>query len=694
MRWLQSVGGVMLCWHRSAIVLTLFAVGCLAGCTGGHGGTSPDPAPAAVDPFGLASPNSYSRQPSFTEYRPSKTGAEVDPQMPQNRLTIVGAKARFIPAYEKHGALLTTAAYAGYRFWLDGYAGETKLYLNWSEPPAQADLWVGVGNFQQRQWDWFNPADISQVDFGALEPYFEYRGEFMFVVIVLGEEQALLDGVHLGPLPQVWKVNATAAAGGDGKTWEAAFNDLQTAMQQSQAGDEIWVAAGRYTPGTTREDTFQLKPGCQLYGGFAGTETSREERNWELNATFLSGDIGIVGDLEDNSYNVLHSANGNIIDGLTICDGNANFDGSKGSYDRGGGVYNDTSNLIIQNCIFLNNHATDSSGALYLGAYIYIEVSGCSFINNSSAGSAGAIELAGGYNNSVNQIRDCLFSNNHAGTNGGALSISGEYLVSNCTFGNNAAEESGGALISSNSSYSKISRCTFIRNNSKSGGAAGSNRLRCDQCGFYGNSAISGGAVYLDSSDSTYITSCNIVGNVAEQGSAVYAAHCSVSLSNCTAMGNKADAESGFLFYYGGSVSSFTNCLIWDNGSTAIDHCFSDGTKLKCTYSDIKGCGGSGAGWAVAPGSGGGGNRDIDPLIAHAANPGIDGAWGTLDDDYGDLQLLPGSTCIDAGKNGPTYANVGYDCAGWPRFMDDPATPDTGSGTAPIVDIGAYEFQP
>ena len=28
-----------------------------------------------------------------------------------------------------------------------------------------------------------------------------------------------------------------------------------------------------------------------------------------------------------------------------------------------------------------------------------------------------------------------------------------------------------------------------------------------------------------------------------------------------------------------------------------------------------------------------------------------------------------------------------------PRFVDDPDTKDTGSGTPPIVDIGAYEFQ-
>ncbi len=33
------------------------------------------------------------------------------------------------------------------------------------------------------------------------------------------------------------------------------------------------------------------------------------------------------------------------------------------------------------------------------------------------------------------------------------------------------------------------------------------------------------------------------------------------------------------------------------------------------------------------------------------------------------------------------------DLDGRPRFVDDPETPDTGSGEAPIVDMGPYEFQ-
>ncbi|UCE59199.1 MAG: hypothetical protein JSU63_17365 [Phycisphaerales bacterium] len=80
------------------------------------------------------------------------------------------------------------------------------------------------------------------------------------------------------------------------------------------------------------------------------------------------------------------------------------------------------------------------------------------------------------------------------------------------------------------------------------------------------------------------------------------------------------------------------------------------------------------------------GNVDADPLFVDA--DGADDILGTLDDN---LRLSPGSPCIDAGDNAEVDA-CGTDLDGNPRFMDDPMTADTGSGNAPIVDMGAYEF--
>ena len=96
-------------------------------------------------------------------------------------------------------------------------------------------------------------------------------------------------------------------------------------------------------------------------------------------------------------------------------------------------------------------------------------------------------------------------------------------------------------------------------------------------------------------------------------------------------------------------------------------------------------------------------------------NDGGDG-WGdvswTLDvdeganDDFGDLRLLPGSPCIDAGDNSAVPSDsldidgdgnrtecTPLDLSGGIRFFGDPNTEDRGKGTAPTVDLGAYEFR-
>ncbi len=70
----------------------------------------------------------------------------------------------------------------------------------------------------------------------------------------------------------------------DGSTWATAFTSIQSALDASQPGDEVWVAAGSYL------ETVQLTPGVGLYGGFTGSEIVREQRDWTLNVTTLDGE--------------------------------------------------------------------------------------------------------------------------------------------------------------------------------------------------------------------------------------------------------------------------------------------------------------------------------------------------------------------------------------------------------------------
>lgn len=87
--------------------------------------------------------------------------------------------------------------------------------------------------------------------------------------------------------------NVTGA--NDGSTWEDAYVDLQDALDHAATSggrvSEIWVAAGTYrptkltNPADPRSATFQPLNGVGLYGGFAGWETERDQRDPTANET-------------------------------------------------------------------------------------------------------------------------------------------------------------------------------------------------------------------------------------------------------------------------------------------------------------------------------------------------------------------------------------------------------------------------
>jgi hypothetical protein len=114
-----------------------------------------------------------------------------------------------------------------------------------------------------------------------------------------------------------------------------------------------------------------------------------------------------------------------------------------------------------------------------------------------------------------------------------------------------------------------------------------------------------------------------------------------------------------------------TNCILWDGVNGIWNN---DGSSITVSFSDLQG------GW-TGPG---GDNMDVDPNFVDVNNP---------DPNLRDYHLRPGSLCVDAGDNSAVPVHVTTDLDGHPRFFDDPFTVDTGVGSPPIVDIGAYELQ-
>jgi hypothetical protein len=98
--------------------------------------------------------------------------------------------------------------------------------------------------------------------------------------------------VHTALAGTIRYVAPTAQGAANCSSWANACT-LQTALDSAVSGDEIWAKMGVYYPGPSgsTSSTFTMKNGVAVYGGFNGTETSRDQRDWQTNKTILSGDI-------------------------------------------------------------------------------------------------------------------------------------------------------------------------------------------------------------------------------------------------------------------------------------------------------------------------------------------------------------------------------------------------------------------
>lgn len=283
------------------------------------------------------------------------------------------------------------------------------------------------------------------------------------------------EAVLIGPAPSIIHVDANATGAGTGHDWANAFTSLQDALTlarnstaQPTFTNEIWVAKGVYTPdatGTDRTASFEMIDGVNIYGGFAGTETARSERDINANVTVLSGDIdgddtkdtdGVTLTADDivdnNSHSVVFAGEIEFeLNGFTISGGQANLttgEGPGGSYGRGGAAFVDTTTTktpTFMRCRFYGNLA-QQGGAVFTHQGGSVNFHSCDFRGNKSNARGGACYLW----RTASSTTNCNFSGNLAGDDGGAiyddvLAVgSTEYL--NCTFTGNRAVDNGGAI--------------------------------------------------------------------------------------------------------------------------------------------------------------------------------------------------------------------------------------------------------
>jgi len=378
---------------------------------------------------------------------------------------------------------------------------------------------------------------------------------------------------------------------------------------------------------------------------------------------------------------------------LTACEfvGNA-------AHLRGGGLaiigyFAEPFSPTLTDCTFRDNSAAEGGGLSAFGRADPILIA-CTFSDNCAQDGGG---MSVSYESPMvpsATVIDCTFNGNVADERGGALLATGRFVtITGCTFFDNAAEY-GGGIWGLRRSFLTLMDCAFLANSAVSGGGVYGADVTVIRCLFSGNLADSGGGMQSVGEDPS-LTSCTFTGNVADVGGGLHAitSHDGAKLANCTFLGNQATTGAAIHGY----ETTLTNCTLFGNMATSTAGGIDGGdlTLANCVlWANTAPCDAQIHGTAavthscVQGGYDGEGNTPANPLLG------------------ADLHLRPGSPCIDAADNTAVPADeddldndgdvdepLPSDLHGLPRFADDPDAPDSGVGSPPIVDMGAYELQ-
>jgi uncharacterized repeat protein (TIGR02543 family) len=381
-------------------------------------------------------------------------------------------------------------------------------------------------------------------------------------------------------------------ANGTCSSWEDAC-ELQTALFNAVAGDQIWVSAGTYKPTTSadRTKTFQLKSGVAMYGGFPLVGGEWETRDWENNETIFSGDINSDGTPANNSYHVVTASGvdaATVLDGFTITGGNANsaYPDYRGggmlntnfsspsltnllfqtNYAlEGGGLSNLDSNPILTNVTFLGNSAEDGGGMSNLESSP--ELTNVTFLNNTASDSGGGL-----FNGQFSHpsLSNVTFTSNSAARNGGLYNYFSNPRLTNVVFSANSASWGAGGM-GNETSNPTLYGVTFDRNagsgmynshsnptllnvtfsgNTNSGMVNITSNPVLRNVSFTENIADRGGGMYNKLSSNPDIACTTFSNNSAVNGGGMFNDESSPILTNVTFSGNSASEAGGGMYNY------------------------------------------------------------------------------------------------------------------------------------------------
>ncbi len=415
--------------------------------------------------------------------------------------------------------------------------------------------------------------------------------------------------------------------------------------------------------------------------------------------------------------------NGCAVTHNTVTISDCMFTGNNATH--GGALFLSGTETTISGSTFTNNTVTSGGGAIRGDT---VSITDCLFTNNKAAGGGAVFSNVGtladctftgneastgaGFSGSIGQMLNCEFIDNIGDGSGGGAKVEGPGLIDGCTFTGNTASFGGGLRVNLSEGTVSINDCTFTDNDAGFGGglygsvnssltSSGTPEIRVLNSSFLRNNAgpsccntgnnigcftdglttgtYYGGGADLRETGGGKITVANslFAVNTGTHAGGLHVLACTqtgspsgvIDIANVTSIGNSPDGIHARIGSRG--IINIANSIVRGNTATQIASLLqtpvAGEASLTVSYSNVQG------------GYAGTGNINANPLFVNPSN-----------DDY---RLGAGSPSVDAGRNASVPSGVLTDLAGENRFVNDPATADTGSGSAPLVDMGAYEFQ-
>jgi len=411
-----------------------------------------------------------------------------------------------------------------------------------------------------------------------------------------------------------------------GLSWPTAVSSLQAGIDLAETlgRSEVWVARGVYSEATDIE----LAPGIAVYGGFAGSEAERGQRDPLRNVSIIDGAQANGG---DGALHVVVGAQDARVDGFTI----------RGGVGDGAGLLAQGIAMQVWNCIFRDNTAARFGGGI-------LAVSGAEIT-----------------------VIDSVFRDNTADINGGGVSVSNAFAtLQGCLFYRNTSNSAGGGIYLGGDSQVSLLSCRITENEALNGagiGGAGSAGVTVNGTWIGRNTAAQlGGGVQLNNASNVLFVDTVFSLNRSDiHGGALHLVGTSPLISQCTFVGNSSDSRGGALYNQQGSNPNIVNTIISATPNEVIGN--TDTSSPEINYSLIQGV-------AVA----GTGNLQGNPAFVNAAN-----------EVYG---LGLGSQAVDTGRNtsAPEFGGATTDFVGNARGTDGDGFGAI-SGDFSEYDMGAFE---